>query len=400
MQSQTFKGTSEPLDPREKIRQKILGRLRAKKAARTRQRVSERKDRFLKKTKSIRDSLSSRQEGLSESVLGSKKSKKTSKDLGETFRNTQNIKFQTKTRVLSKSKSLVVRKSKLSSKAGLRRLQKPASKLSNKQSSLLSDKSKSVQVSAGKVSSKASSALAQTSISSLAAGRGNLSRSKSKVTGLLRDKSGFKSSQRSGLGSDITTVSTGKTTTTTQDFTTSEPSPIPPPGEPTGRTPPPIIPVPKPPKPRPPQSPPPRTPQIRKPRIPSFGAIKGDVPTIKKLKSKVSKPSYTVDVRKEGKFVPVAKGLSKKAANKYGKYYIDTTVRASYRARRTGDKVSFKISGLPSLPKSKFRRSKQFSDVVVERRSNRIDSVGEKSGLKSARVKGSFGLFGRGGGFL
>ena len=120
------------------------------------------------------------------------------------------------------------------------------------------------------------------------------------------------------------------------------------------------------------------------------------IPFPKALTTKSSgKNGYDVFVKSKGKFVKVAENsFSKTDALRTGQYLTDNSTNASFKIKPSSKRVDTKLE-LPNLS-SKFGKSKakglNTKSVYVERRKNRIDTIGEVKGLRVGKLAKSIGL--------
>lgn len=122
-----------------------------------------------------------------------------------------------------------------------------------------------------------------------------------------------------------------------------------------------------------------RTKPISIPFIPKFGT---------KIKKEVG---YNVYMYEDGGKVKAnMKTLPKKEANRLGRDIADNSLSASYIIKKTNSRVPSSLrsklaTGISPSP-SKFRMSKSRKGFSVEKRSFRLDSWGEKSGIKASKL--------------
>lgn len=111
-----------------------------------------------------------------------------------------------------------------------------------------------------------------------------------------------------------------------------------------------------------------------------------------KLPKSVKNPSsYDVYVRRSGKYYKAnGVSLTKAGANKFGKFIVNNSVRASYFVVGTGLKARKTPKYITSTPNKYFRvtktKSKLKSGSIVEKRKYRINTKGEKSGLSVSQL--------------
>ena len=160
---------------------------------------------------------------------------------------------------------------------------------------------------------------------------------------------------------------------------------------------PPRIPPRKPPRIIPPRIGPPRLPPRIPPRKPPKEPPRRPIILILKARSQ-EKPTFNVLVRegerRADKFKTVGKNLPRNKAINLGRGIVDNFVEASFRIKPTGKKTLIPDTFPQTLPK--FRRPRKGTklpgDTFIEKRKFRIDSGGEKLGLaffkrkKQARV--------------
>ena len=116
----------------------------------------------------------------------------------------------------------------------------------------------------------------------------------------------------------------------------------------------------------------PRPPKIPKPIIPFF-IPKGETVRRKRLPRRPipKREVYIPEVRRRGKWVAIGKFRTAKRAEAVGKRRALRTAAASVRLRKDGKIVSLKPSGL-------FRAAKREKGILVQRKTRRIVSAGEK----------------------
>lgn len=113
-------------------------------------------------------------------------------------------------------------------------------------------------------------------------------------------------------------------------------------------------------------------------------------PTIQNVKGK--KTGYLIQVRRRGKFKSISPNvMSKSNAEKLGQFLTEHTITASYKIQKSSNLVNTKVKGLQDL-KRKFRGAKRDKRIRVERRTFRIDTIGEIRGLRIAKLSKSIGL--------
>jgi len=106
------------------------------------------------------------------------------------------------------------------------------------------------------------------------------------------------------------------------------------------------------------------------PPIPSFDATGG------------KEQAYDAFVREKGKFIKANnKPMTKRHAKAYASDIVDNSASASFTIKKTSGKPQPTPLGTLFVMGGKFRKSKKNKKVIVEKRTFRIDTAGEKQGI-------------------
>ena len=139
------------------------------------------------------------------------------------------------------------------------------------------------------------------------------------------------------------------------------------------------------------------TPKINKPKIDPF---KWEFPKKEQEppKKKVQKTTglldwgYVAEVRRKGKFKPVARTTSAEEAFWVGKGVVDNTLGASFRVRKVEKENKKKTKPIEDIfswgiPKDFYTKQEKGETIFIEKRGKRISTKGEKREIQQARKR-------------
>ncbi|MCM8786835.1 MAG: hypothetical protein NC935_02145 [Candidatus Omnitrophica bacterium] len=92
---------------------------------------------------------------------------------------------------------------------------------------------------------------------------------------------------------------------------------------------------------------------------------------------------YITEVRRKGKFIPVSGVLSKEEALKTGEMVARKTLAATFRIKKTNEKVKNKEASYWGMPEDFYKKG----DLFIQRREKRLSTKGEVGEIQRARKK-------------